>query len=340
MATQQSVTSTPGPRTPLGVPRLLWFTAFLAAGVAASLLADALFSDAVMAATFAASIALIGALRLCRRTPAEGRPSWPRELALSLTRGLGLGAALLFCAMACWFAGEVASGGRMPQAQLWIGRILLAEALGLLFFLLLRPRTSRMWEVSRRIAVAVVLAGLAVALALYLVLTGPADLSVYPAAASSPYRLPWPVGVTRLCIQGNRGIVSHRGAGEYSYDFAMPVGSVFCAARAGIVVEVVDVWDGNGFEAPNNAILVLHEDDTVGVYAHLRQGGGLVRPGQRVVRGEPLGLSGNVGLSMLPHLHFHVQSGNRTIPVSFADVPGDGVPRMFRRYTSDNGREE
>jgi murein DD-endopeptidase MepM/ murein hydrolase activator NlpD len=76
------------------------------------------------------------------------------------------------------------------------------------------------------------------------------------------------------------------------------------------------------------------------VYAHLRQGGSLVRTGQLVARGEPLGLSGNVGLSMLPHLHFHVQSRSHTLPVSFADVPGDGVPRMFRRYTSGNAREE
>jgi murein DD-endopeptidase MepM/ murein hydrolase activator NlpD len=242
--------------------------------------------------------------------------------------------------MACWFVGEVASGGRMPQAQLWIGRIVLAEVLGLILFLLLRPKTGRLWEISRRIAVAVVLTGLAVALVLYLVFTGPADLAGYPAAATSPYRLPWPAGVTRLCIQSNRGIVSHRAAEEYAYDFAMPIDSVFCAARAGTVVEVVDVWDGNGIQAPNNAILVLHEDDTIGVYAHLRKGGSLVRPGQKVARGGPLGLSGNVGHSMLPHLHFHVQAGSRTIPISFADVPGDGAPRMFRRYTSGNEGEE
>jgi murein DD-endopeptidase MepM/ murein hydrolase activator NlpD len=308
-------------------------------GPPTSLLADALFSDAALAAAFAASVVLIGALRLSRRASAGGGPSWPRELALCLARGLGLAAAFLLCATACWFVGEVASGGRMPEAQLWAGRIVLAEALGLILFLLLRPRTGRVGEVSRRVAVAVVLAGLAVALVLYLALTGPAGLAGYPAAASSPYRLPWPAGVTRLCIQSNRGIVSHRGAEEHAYDFAMPVGSVFCAARGGTVVAVVDLWDGNGLEAPNNTILVRHEDDTVGVYAHLRQGGSLVRPGQRVARGEPLGLSGNVGRSMLPHLHFHVQSGSRTVPISFADVPGDGVPRMFRRYSSGNDRE-
>jgi hypothetical protein len=340
MAAQQLVTSAAAPRTPFGLPRLLWFTVFLAAGMAANPVADALFSDAVMAATFAACIVLTGVLRLYHRTSVGGKPALLRGLSLYLTHSLGLGAIFMFSAMACWFVGEVASGGRMPKIQLWASRIVLAEFLGLMLWLLLRPKTSRVWEISRRIAIGFLLAGLAVVLVLYRVHTGPADLTGYPAASSSPYRLPWPSGVTRSCIQGNRGIVSHRGAEEYAYDFVMPIGSVFCAARAGTVVQVVDEHDGNGIEAPNNAILVLHDDNTVGVYLHLQQGGSLVRCGQKVVRGEPLGLSGNVGHSMLPHLHFHVESERRTIPVSFADIPGDGVPRMFRRYTSRNEGEE
>src|SRR4051794_36570872 len=119
MVTQQSATYTPGPRPPFGLPQFLWFSVFLAVGVAASVWADALFSDTALAATFAACIVLVGALRLYQRSAAGGRPSWSRELALSLARGLGLGATLLICATACWFIGEVASGGRMPEAQLW-----------------------------------------------------------------------------------------------------------------------------------------------------------------------------------------------------------------------------
>ena len=77
-----------------------------------------------------ACIALIGALRLYRRTLGGRGPSLPRELALCLTHGLGLGAIFLVCAMVCWFVGEVASGGQMPEEQLWVGRIVLAEFLG------------------------------------------------------------------------------------------------------------------------------------------------------------------------------------------------------------------
>lgn len=47
---------------------------------------------------------------------------------------------------------------------------------------------------------------------------------------------------------------------------------------------------------------------------------------------------GNVGHSTSPHLHFAVTriKDKRwvTIPVTFADVPGDGIPRAWRRYKS------
>jgi hypothetical protein len=325
---------------PFCVPRLLWFAVFLAAGVTASLIADALFSGTVIAASFAACIVLMLTLQLYHRTWATAERSLQRDLLLGAVRGLALGAIYLFCAMTSWFVGEVASGGRVPEVLLWAFRIALAGLLGVISFGLLRPNRNRYWEIVRRIAVAVVLVSLGAALVLYLILTGPADISHYPAAASSPYRLPWSTNLTRLCIQSNRGIVSHRGDEQYAYDFAMPVGSVFCAARGGTVVEVEDAHDGNGMHSPNNFICVLHGDDTVGYYAHLRQGGSLVQLGQDVKRGEPLGLSGNVGHSMLPHLHFHVEYENHTIPVSFADVPCDGVPRMFRRYTSRTERKE
>jgi murein DD-endopeptidase MepM/ murein hydrolase activator NlpD len=135
-------------------------------------------------------------------------------------------------------------------------------------------------------------------------------------------------------------VVSHRDWEAYAYDFAMPVGTVFCAARAGVVGRVEDGHDGNGLDAPGNQIVVTHEDGTLGVYLHLRRGGGLVRSGQRVSQGEPLGLSGNVGRSMLPHLHFHVEVHGETVPMTFRDVGGDGIPRMFVRYTSDNSSHE
>jgi murein DD-endopeptidase MepM/ murein hydrolase activator NlpD len=119
----------------------------------------------------------------------------------------------------------------------------------------------------------------------------------------------------------------------------MPEGSPVCAARGGVVIGVDDTRDGNGIDAPNNAIVIDHGDGTRGVYLHLQKGGSLVSKGARVTQGQKIGLSGNVGRSMMPHLHFHVSPADKggTAPVSFSDVPEDaGVPRMFHSYTSGN----
>jgi murein DD-endopeptidase MepM/ murein hydrolase activator NlpD len=175
--------------------------------------------------------------------------------------------------------------------------------------------------------------------AAYVLCTGPRGLDRYPPPETSPYRLPWPAGVTRLCIQSNRGIVSHRGWEEFAWDFGMPVGSDVCAARGGVVTAVVTGHDGHGPRAPNNLIRIDHGDGTTGCYLHLRKGGALVRVGDRVRQGQRIGLSGHVGRSLTPHLHFAVTRApdGWTVPVSFADVPaGRGVPRLGGRYTSGN----
>jgi murein DD-endopeptidase MepM/ murein hydrolase activator NlpD len=154
----------------------------------------------------------------------------------------------------------------------------------------------------------------------------------------SPYLLPWPAGLARTCVQGNDGFVSHNGRQRYAFDFAMPVGSTVTAARAGIVIRVVKHHEGRGFRAPNNKVGIRHADGTVGWYLHIRKDGALVREGERVEQGQPIAESGNVGRSLMPHLHFHVTGpGGDTLPVTFRDVaPDGGVPRTLGRYTSEN----
>jgi murein DD-endopeptidase MepM/ murein hydrolase activator NlpD len=173
----------------------------------------------------------------------------------------------------------------------------------------------------------------------YCVATGPEDLSQYPPAAESPYRLPWASGQSHLCVQSNRGVVSHRGRERYAYDFAMPVGTEICAARGGKVVTVVVSHDGHGYHWTNNLVAIVHDDQTRGYYLHLKKDGGRVKVGDVVKQGQVIAESGHVGNSMLPHLHFHVTDSDRksTLPISFCDVTNDaGIPRMFKTYTSGN----
>ncbi len=181
---------------------------------------------------------------------------------------------------------------------------------------------------------------IAACVAWFLLFTGPRDLDRYPRSADSPYRLPWPGGVKRLCVQGNRAVVSHRGADPYAYDFAMPVGSDVCAARAGVVSRVVVEHDGRGLHARNNLIAIRHDDGTQASYLHLKKGGSHVRVGDRVEQGQRIAASGNVGRSLLPHLHFHVRDDEgRFLRVTFADVETDrGIPRMFKSYVSGQAR--
>jgi len=59
-----------------------------------------------------------------------------------------------------------------------------------------------------------------------------------------------------------------------------------------------------------NAILI--ENDSFYVFlGHLKQGGALVKEGDRVKTGDPVGLVGNSGFSLEPHLHIqaHLNSG-------------------------------
>jgi murein DD-endopeptidase MepM/ murein hydrolase activator NlpD len=172
----------------------------------------------------------------------------------------------------------------------------------------------------------------------FVLFTGPRHLDLYPDSASSPYKLPWPSGVRYICCQSNRGIVSHRGAEEFAYDFAMPVGSDVCAARGGVVSRIDVSHDGNGVGASNNYVAVDHGDGTTAWYLHLKQGGCDLKVGQHVSQGERIATSGNVGRSMMPHLHFQVVRDGRELErVSFCDVTVDrGVPRMFKAYRSGN----
>lgn len=61
------------------------------------------------------------------------------------------------------------------------------------------------------------------------------------------------------------------------------------------------------------------------VYAHLKPGGVLVKVGDRVRRGQVIGLAGNSGISDAPHLHFHIIDSNSV-------VGGEGLPFVFENF--------
>jgi murein DD-endopeptidase MepM/ murein hydrolase activator NlpD len=166
--------------------------------------------------------------------------------------------------------------------------------------------------------------------------TGPEDLSEYPARETSPYKLPWEAGVSRFVAQGNRSFTSHRDLHLCAWDFAMGVGTPVLASREGVVIHVEVNHDG--FQPLANYIVIEHVDGDQTGYAHLKNDGSLVKVGDHVNQGQPIGYSGRVGIAPFPHLHFYAtsQSGSVPKPISFQEVP-NGVPFAGRFYSSENG---
>src|SRR5690606_36117537 len=125
------------------------------------------------------------------------------------------------------------------------------------------------------------------------------------------YTPPIPARTAFSITQAFNGNYSHHGAsGRYAIDIGMPIGTGVRAARGGEVVKVQDVHGEGGnskaFRSQTNNIYILHDDGTFGIYAHLRKGSALVRPGQRVRSGQLIAQSGNSGYTTAPHLHFAV----------------------------------
>ena len=72
-------------------------------------------------------------------------------------------------------------------------------------------------------------------------------------------------------------------------------------------------------EADGNSVILDLGGGNYALYAHLQPGSTRVEEGERVQRGDVLGLVGNSGNSLAPHLHFHVMNG----PLSLAS---NGLP--------------
>lgn len=81
-----------------------------------------------------------------------------------------------------------------------------------------------------------------------------------------------------------------------------------------------------------------HEDGQRSGYFHLSKGHVQVHFGDTINQGQLIALSGMVGQTWFPHLHFVVFNKGKTasLPISFADVPG-GIPFAGHFYTSENG---
>ena len=102
-------------------------------------------------------------------------------------------------------------------------------------------------------------------------------------------------------------------------DFLCPEGTEVNAALEGKVVvvnnSVVKNWDKD-FEPPKeimpsedqdgNYVVLKHDKEEFSIYSHLQKDSIYVKEGDYLKEGQKIGLSGNTGWSMEPHVHFMV----------------------------------
>ena len=158
----------------------------------------------------------------------------------------------------------------------------------------------------------------------------PGDIRKQP--TSAVVRFPWRKGEEHIISQayGSKLTTHADGFNEQAIDIGMDVGTPVLAAEGGKVVQTitnrVPGQKVNGDEG-GNTVVVLHQDGSLGLYAHLSAV--MVKEGQNVTAGQTIALSGNTGVTTGPHLHFEVATvvfanGTvklRAIPVRFS-IPG------------------
>ncbi|MDA0939928.1 MAG: M23 family metallopeptidase [Bacteroidetes bacterium] len=86
---------------------------------------------------------------------------------------------------------------------------------------------------------------------------------------------------------------------HYGMDFSAPEGTEIFATGDGVVVKVKRLYNGYG-----RHVVIRHGFGYETLYAHMSKS--LVRPGDRVKRGQVIGLVGSTGTSTSSHLHYEV----------------------------------
>lgn len=115
-------------------------------------------------------------------------------------------------------------------------------------------------------------------------------------------------------------------------DLTCPRGTNIHVSADGVVREAGYTSGGYG-----NKILVDHGYGYATVYGHCEKV--LVKPGDRVKRGDIIGYVGSTGLSTCPHLHYEVHvNGNEVNPINYYanDLSAEEYDKMISLYANSD----
>jgi murein DD-endopeptidase MepM/ murein hydrolase activator NlpD len=143
------------------------------------------------------------------------------------------------------------------------------------------------------------------------------ELSLFADDPAMTVQLPFVDGVRYECNQNSDDAPTHGRNNSYAsvsapytkydLDFGLGRGSLVTAAANG----TVETGSGSGF---GNYIKINHNNGYFTLYGHLMDNGFIVKDGSNVVAGQPIGFSGNTGISLGSgggyHLHFGVHQGS------------------------------
>ena len=106
-------------------------------------------------------------------------------------------------------------------------------------------------------------------------------------------------------------------------DFALKEGTPIQSIASGKILATESIYRkiyrDPQFAARTNYVEVLHQDGTIGLYVHLAWRSIKVSRGQKVKRGQIIGLSGQTGYATYPHLHLGLyDKTGKNIPIQFA----------------------
>jgi murein DD-endopeptidase MepM/ murein hydrolase activator NlpD len=147
------------------------------------------------------------------------------------------------------------------------------------------------------------------------------------AGHSTKYRFIWPepnaqisqpFGPSQFWFEPAYGGYPHFHTG---IDLVEPFGSPVLAADDGIVALVGSSSSGYG-----NYVVIAHSGGLDTLYGHLATA--LVKAGQNVVQGQPIGLEGSTGNSTGPHCHFELRINQ--VPVNPAPYLPPGPPSSYK----------
>ncbi len=120
---------------------------------------------------------------------------------------------------------------------------------------------------------------------------------------------------------------------HYGVDISVREGTPVVASAAGRILK-------RGFNASyGNYVVIAHPaSETETLYAHLSKIDESARPGRSVDRGERIGLSGNTGRSVGPHVHFEVRAtgGSATNPILY--MSPSMTPAEYEKLKADSER--